>query len=263
MEEKQSHLHKVNYAELTPAEFRIRMAAAPIAYLPLGTLEFHGEHMPLGSDAIQPAGFFNEIAAEAGGIVLPTLFLGPDRVETVSGSEYYGKDNGNHATLETQQYEPQILTGSAYWIPEELFILLIEGILKQLKRQGFKMLVAHGHGPSTRQVINHTPEWEAKFGVRIFNLWGSENDDWNGFMSDHGAMLETSVVMKYRPDLVHIENLPEDPTQWPTGIRGYDPRIYASAEKGIEIVKIQKERILNKLGSALDQLKDQSEIKNE
>ncbi len=255
MQQYSNQMQKVTYAELTPAEFRTRLAAAPVAYLPLGTLEFHGEHMPLGSDAIQPAGFFKEVATEAGGIVLPPLFLGPDRVESVSGAEYYGKDNGNHSSLEKQQYEPQILTGSAYWIPDELFLLMIEGILKQLKRQGFKIMVAHGHGPSTRQVINHTPKWEAEFGIRIFNLWGSENDDWNGFMSDHGAMLETSVVMKYRPDLVHMENLPDGPEQWPTGIRGFDPRIYASAEKGAEIVKIQKERILNTLKSTLDQLK--------
>ncbi|MHC4805537.1 MAG: PhoPQ-activated pathogenicity-related family protein, partial [Planctomycetota bacterium] len=32
---------KVLYAELTPQEFRDRIAAAPIAYLPLGTLEWH------------------------------------------------------------------------------------------------------------------------------------------------------------------------------------------------------------------------------
>ena len=255
MHQNTAQIQKVNYAELTPSEFRIRLAAAPIAYLPLGTLEFHGEHMPLGSDAIQPAEFFKEIAAETGGIVLPALFLGPDRVEKVSGDEYYGKDNGNHPGLATQQYEPQILTGSAYWIPDELFILMMEGILKQLKRQGFRILVAHGHGPSTRHVINQAPKWEAEFGIRIFNLWGSENEDWDGFMSDHGAMLETSVVMKYRPDLVRMENLPPEPYQWPTGIRGYDPRTYASTEKGDEIVRIQKERILSTLKSALDQAK--------
>lgn len=246
--------HKVLYAELTPAEFRTRLSEAPIAYLPLGTLEYHGEHMPLGSDGIQPLEFFKEIAAEAGGIVLPPLFLGPDRVETILGAEYYGKDNGNHKSLEKQQYEPQILTGSAYWISEELFILIMKGILKQLKRQGFKILVAHGHGPSTRTVINYTSQWEAEFGIKLFNLWGSENDDWNGFMSDHGAMLETSVVMKYRPELVHMENLSQKSDCWPVGIRGYDPRIHASAEKGDEIVKIQKQRIVDKLIRALNKL---------
>lgn len=74
MKKNQPAKPKVLYEELTPGEFRERMAVAPIAYLPLGTIEWHGEHMPLGSDGIQPFEFFREVAAEVGGIVLPALF---------------------------------------------------------------------------------------------------------------------------------------------------------------------------------------------
>ena len=41
-------IDKVRYAELLPHEFRTRLAQRPVAYLPLGTLEWHGEHLPLG-----------------------------------------------------------------------------------------------------------------------------------------------------------------------------------------------------------------------
>ena len=68
----------VLYTELTPTEFRQRLAQAPIAYLPLGTLEWHGEHLPLGSDGLQSEGFMTRLAERVGGIVLPMLFLGPD-----------------------------------------------------------------------------------------------------------------------------------------------------------------------------------------
>ena len=81
MSEDHSENIKVLYQELTPSEFLERLNHAPVAYLPLGTLEFHGDHLPLGSDAIQPLAFFCELAAEIGGIVLPPLFLGPDRME--------------------------------------------------------------------------------------------------------------------------------------------------------------------------------------
>ena len=243
MPEDQSENSKVLYQELTPSEFLQRLAYAPVAYLPLGTLEFHGDHLPLGSDAIQPLSFFSELAAEIGGIVMPPLFLGPDRMEEVNGVEFYGKDLGNPPHAEKQQYEKQILPGSAYRIPDELFHDIIENILRLLKRQGFKILVAHGHGPSTNLIIRNRQKWEPEFGIKIFHLWGSDNDDEVGFMSDHAGMLETSVVMKYRPGLVHMENLPEDNTIWPRGIRGFDPRIHASREKGEEIVRIQKLRI--------------------
>jgi creatinine amidohydrolase len=83
----------LQYLELTPTEFRARLARAPIAYLPLGTLEWHGEHLPLGADAIQSHGFFLRLAAAAGGVVLPPLFLGPDLVKTVEGRVYVGMDH--------------------------------------------------------------------------------------------------------------------------------------------------------------------------
>jgi creatinine amidohydrolase len=246
---------KVLYHELTPGEFLERLAEAPVAYLPLGTLEWHGQHLPLGSDGIQPYCFFQELAAEVGGIVLPPLFFGPDKMEEIDGVEYYGKDLGNNPKFEKQQYKKQMLSGSIYWIPDSLFILLIESILKQLKRQGFKILVAHGHGPSTKQIIKHTASWEKEFGIKLFHLWGTDNDDLHGFMSDHGAMLETSVVMKYRSDLVHMENLPKDPGIWPVGIRGHDPRVYAGKEKGEEIVAINMQRITGILKAELERLK--------
>ncbi|MHA1255309.1 MAG: creatininase family protein, partial [Promethearchaeota archaeon] len=43
---------KVLYIELTPQEFQERLLEAPIAYLPLGTLEWHGRHLPLGADGL-------------------------------------------------------------------------------------------------------------------------------------------------------------------------------------------------------------------
>ncbi|MCJ7647381.1 MAG: creatininase family protein, partial [Candidatus Lokiarchaeota archaeon] len=53
---------KVLYVELNPQEFKQRISEAPIAYLPLGTLEWHGRHMPLGADGLISSGFFIELA---------------------------------------------------------------------------------------------------------------------------------------------------------------------------------------------------------
>ena len=84
---------KVLYSELTPQEFNERITKAPIAYLPLGTLEWHGRHLPLGTDGLISSGFFIELARKVGGIVLPMLFIGPDDVERDEGKEYYGMDS--------------------------------------------------------------------------------------------------------------------------------------------------------------------------
>ncbi len=246
---------KVLYAELTPQEFRDRIAAAPIAYLPLGTLEWHGEHLPIGSDGLQSYNFFIGLAREAGGIVLPMLFLGPDRAEEVDGRELYGMDTLGEGMPQGKRYKNQQLAGSAYWVPEETFRMIIEATLKQLKRAGFKIVVAHGHGPSTGFFQKNIPQWKEKFGLETFVCWGSEYDSQGkGIMVDHAAMNETSLVMALRPELVQMYRLPKDPNSWPVGVGGRDPRKFASAELGREIIKLQTERMAQILRQALVKL---------
>ncbi|MCL2664474.1 MAG: creatininase family protein, partial [Defluviitaleaceae bacterium] len=125
----------VYYEELTPNEFRARIVEMPVAYLPLGTLEWHGEHLPLGADGLQSRGFFSALAKKIGGIVLPMLFLGPDRQAEIGGKEYYGMDtfaeDASKAYVPPAPYHvPQTaekgklpmaaqLPGSAYWIEQE------------------------------------------------------------------------------------------------------------------------------------------------
>jgi creatinine amidohydrolase len=242
---------KVLYEELTPTAFRERLAEAPVAYLPLGTIEWHGEHLPLGSDGLQSREFFTLLAREAGGIVYPMLFMGPDRKEVVNGEELYGMDIHYGSESDRKYYPNQQLDGSSYWIEEEDFKVLMEAILKQVSRSEFRVLVAHGHGPSTGFLIDHTEEWEEKYGLKILNCWGYLDKEGMGIMVDHAAMNETSLVMALRPELVKMEYLPADTSTWPVGVGGKDPRLWASPDKGREILSIQKERMVNLITEAL------------
>ena len=252
---KKHSSEKVLYAELTPQEFRERIAAAPIAYLPLGTLEWHGEHLPIGSDGLQSYGFFIHLAREVGGIVLPMLFLGPDRMRKVDGRELYGMDTLGKGMPEEKRYKNQQLAGSAYWVPEETFRTIVEATLKQLRRAGFRIVVGHGHGPSTNFFRKHAAEWKQKFGLETFVCWGSEFDRQGmGIQVDHAGMNETSLVMALRPELVQMERLPEVSDSWPVGVGGKDPRIHASGELGRKIIAIQTERMTKILREALANL---------
>ena len=243
---------RVTYLELTPDEFRKRLAAAPIAYLPLGTLEWHGEHLPLGSDALQSQGFFRHLAREVGGIVLPPLFLGPDLHEEVEGKDYYGMDfyhrpGGGHRQLD----------GSAYWVSSDLFVAMLESILRLLARAGFRIVVGHGHGPSTRTFLERAPEWQDRFGLRLLTCWRTEETDWHaeddglGIQTDHAGANETSLMLALHPELVRMERLPEDPDEWPEAVLGKDPRAHASAEVGWQAIRLQGERMARLLRKEL------------
>jgi len=100
----------VFYEELRPDEFLERVRRCPIAYLPLGTLEWHGRHLPLGADGLQARGVFELLARRVGGVVMPMLFLGPDSTHVgQDGVEYIGMDY-----LSFEEGHPQQLAGSAY-----------------------------------------------------------------------------------------------------------------------------------------------------
>jgi creatinine amidohydrolase len=137
-----------------------------------------------------------------------------------------------------------------------IIILLINSIFKQLQRAGFKIVVAHGHGPSTGQVVKYTQEWLDKYNLTVLNCWGSEFDtDGMGIQVDHAAANETSLVWALRPELVQMDRLSKVPEELPIAVSGKDPRIHANQEKGEKIIKIHLERmskilndILNKIG---------------
>ena len=229
---------KVLYEELTPAEFSARLSDCPVAYLPLGTIEWHGSHLPLGSDGLQSEEFFKRLALEVGGVVLPKLFIGPDGYDTlINGREYYGMDCGG-VFSEQCDYEIQQLTGSAYWVPDSTFDLMMNGIMKQLSRAGFKIVIAHGHGPSTNYIDSHAHEFKNRYNLTVMNCWSNDSADLC-LMCDHAGTNETSIMMYLRPELVKMINLPQDTTTWPLGMLGKDPRIHASRESGKSIVDFE------------------------
>lgn len=235
---------KVLYEELTPSEFSSRIDKCPVAYLPLGTLEWHSFHLPLGSDGIQSQEFFKRLATEVGGIVLPSFFLGPDNDTIINGIEYYGMD------CSQPSYPIQKLTGSAYWVNDSTFDVIINSVMKQLSRAGFKIVVAHGHGPSTHYIEHHSREFKDRYNLKVMNCWGSDSSDLC-LMCDHAAANETSLMMYLRPDLVKMEYLPKNLDRMPLGTAGKDPRIHASKKFGRSIIDFEIKkmsiRIINEL----------------
>ncbi|MCC6857734.1 MAG: creatininase family protein [Bryobacterales bacterium] len=228
---------KVLYAELLPHEFRKRLGARPIAYLPLGTLEWHGEHLPLGSDAIQSEGLMIECARRFGGIVMPPIHLGPDRGRPApGGGMLYGMDYADSTR------PPRQLDGSCYWIPKGLHLQIVDAILEQLKRAGFRAVFADGHGPSRWSWAENLEEREARYGLKLFGVTRDIASQWKSQV-DHAARNETSLMMHFRPHLVDLSQLSPDRSVAPVGVGGQDPRDAGAAygreclEASIELVR--------------------------
>jgi len=231
---------KIHYGELLPHEFEFRLRQRPVGYLPVGTLEWHGPQNPLGADFIQAGAILEGAARRFGGIVLPPLWLGPDAVAPgEQGRPLIGMDIFSNPSRQ--------LPGSLYWISEGLFVQMIEAILVQAGRAGFRCIVAEGHGPSRDAFGRMSKAWARQFGLHLISAadfpgeWATQND--------HAGRNETSILLAVAPELVDMERLTDTRDLRSIGIIGEDPRDSTAAE-GQELL----EKTLQLIGAKLDDL---------
>lgn len=233
----------VDYELLKPREFTQRLTERPVGYLPLGTLEWHGDHCALGADSLQAQELFRRAARRFGGTVFPPLWLGPDRIQTMSdGQTLIGMD------YDETTFPHRALPGSCYWVSKSLFTLILEAILVQVKRAGFRCLVADGHGPSRFAWAENVNAWEEQYGLHLVSATRDFPSDWLAQL-DHAARNETSVLLAVDPNLVDLSRLPAEPSVWPQGVSGEDPRL-SNAEYGNQIL----DRTVELIGAHLDRL---------
>ena len=244
-------MKEVLYERLKPREFIEEIEKCPIAYLPLGTLEWHGVHMPLGADGLQSQSFFELLAQKVGGVVLPKLFLGPDGEAIENGIEYHG--------MERRSYEEghfDHLIGSVYYMPEKQFQDMLDRIVHNLSEMHIKIVVAHGHGPSVKAFAKMKQHFKETYQVDTYDCWELGLDGMEGFMNDHAAANETSITMGLHPELVDMDLLRKEPMM--LGMRGKDPFVYSSHENGMDIVNKNLDKISSFLIEQVSQIQKDS-----
>lgn len=206
-------MSKVCFEEMLPHEMAAAVAAFPVAYVPFGSLEWHGKHLPLGNDTLKAHLLLCQVAERYGGVVVPPLywgFLGPWHPWTNSG------------------------------LGEELTHSLYQRIFECLVEVGFRAVIGvTGHDvPEQREAIaKAVAAIKANGGATGFAMMEGDYYDLTEDRMDHAAHWETSLLMHLRPELVDMaqivnEDLDSDEGRQEAGIYGKDPRQFASAELG-------------------------------
>ena len=113
---------KTNYEEMFPNEFKQALNKNPLAFLPLGSMEYHGYHNALGLDALKAWKICQMVAKRIGGIFFPPLYLGVDAWPDIDLQKYPNK-----------QFD-------CYHIDSELYQEILEQYFYRMKRIGFKHL---------------------------------------------------------------------------------------------------------------------------
>jgi creatinine amidohydrolase len=176
---------KYKYEEMMPVEFLEAVERMPVFIVPTGLLEWHGDHLPLGLDALKSHAICLKLAEKlGGGIVLPPNYYGRPGYSRYAGT----------------------LTFS-----DALMNLLFTELCDQLRKVGAKVitLITGHYGPCQVDFLKYfahnymmehpevtliaKPEYE---GVTI-----------NGVIpQDHAGKWETSMFWYLHSELTHMEN---------------------------------------------------------
>lgn len=156
-----------------------------IAFIPLGTIEWHGNHLPIETDFLVAQKICEIMSVKTKGYVLPPIYLGTDR-ERKRGSR---KFIGMNARL-GKEFE-----GSLYYLNPNVLLKMIEGLINNLLKQGFnKIYLITGHGGSKHIEILEKIEKKYK-NVVLFNPYKNTS-----IHAGHADEYETSLFWACYPE---------------------------------------------------------------
>lgn len=194
-------MSKVQFEEMFPWEIAQALARAPICYLPLGTLEWHGEHNAVGLDAIKAHAVCVQAARLSGGVVVPPLYWATDSREELG--------DGHYLTGGVEHGERYHVPGNMFWLRPETYHNLLLDVYEAMRRRGVRaIVVVAGHWsrhtlPTIRasgeQFLTQHPE------IKWLLLTDQEVSSDLGYPHEHAAGGETSLLMATRPDLVAMD----------------------------------------------------------
>lgn len=236
---------EVRLERLRPAEVDAALALASVAWVPLGALEFHAPHLPIGTDGFTAHGLLTQAAERVGGVVLPWSYL----------------TLGTLRFPWSLRFERQLVEGA------------LRDTLLQLADDGVRVLVVHtGHAPLDlihliKRVCREVAE--ARPAVRTYGLCYLElnaalgtglGTDWPVTV-DHASTMETSWVQALEPSLVDVTTLPEGRDTPITAVYGPNPRVTADPARGAAQLAAAADLLADRVrslatGGTIDPLED-------
>jgi creatinine amidohydrolase len=180
----------VRWDELTATDFPEAVARARgVCALPIGVIEKHGPHLPLGTDVFAARAAAIRAAEREYVVVFPHYYFGQ---------------------IYEARHQPGCVT-----IPPELLTSLLQATCESIARNGLrKIVIVNGHGGNTAwlnyfcQTQLSSPRDYAVYVARRpmdreleAQIKAMRKTDWGG----HADEAETARIMEIRPDLVQFE----------------------------------------------------------
>lgn len=186
--------------------YRDRLAEAPIILLPVGALEQHGPHLPMGCDAILAEAMSARVADALDGLLLPALRYGyKSQARSGGGQLFPGTTSLDGATLTA----------------------MLRDILREVARHGARrVVVVNGHVENqwflTEGIdlaLRDLVPSQGQMKILRCEYWNYTPQDvlesmfdgaFPGVDLEHAALLETSMMLALQPQFVDRDAIPED-----------------------------------------------------
>ena len=215
----------VQYEEMLPHELQSAIKKFSVAYVPVGSLEWHGKHLPYGTDSLIAYGILKRVAQKYGGVVVPPTYWG-----------------------HMKNWKSGCHPGLAPKLVDQLFTEIFEGLVAV----GFKVIIGvTGHGVKEQVAsLVKAAEFITKTGhAKAFAMLEVALNEGNPAVGiDHAALWETAFIMALAPKLVQMKRIAKvkldtDDDMAKAGIWGEDPRIHASKNVGMKAINLMVDAI--------------------
>lgn len=182
-----TNLNEVRAEFLSHEQIEKVMKVSPIVYFPLGALEFHGPHLPIGLDGLTAHGVCVGAARKSGGVVLPTMYQGT---------------GGEHSN-----YPWTIMMPTDTAMAEN-----IRASLNRIQELGASVtVILSGHFADEQRALlaKLSDDWSnnSENTMRVFAT-SMADCDVSPVGPDHAGEFESLMLAALHPELVHIEKLP-------------------------------------------------------
>lgn len=239
-------MEEVRFDRMVPSAICSRRRRLNLAYLPVGSLEWHGSHMPFGTDYYTVTHLAEEAARRFGGVVFPPIYYGDVRYILQECRLEWRKTYCREMDLPVayvaafplqrgSECPTQADDGPAPADPlpfsreeqEKAFTHLIARTLLEIHLYGFRhILLLPGHGPNPRfckaaeAVYRENVLRRSAFGapaktLTVFYIETAKEFEplLKKIGGIHADKWEGSITMVAAPGTVHLDLLPKDPKQ--------------------------------------------------
>lgn len=191
---------------MQPDEIDREKEILSLIYIPIAPLEWHGPHLPFGTDPLNAHRLCLELAGETGGVVHPPLYAGTDIIRSEKAVRRFGFEK--YYRIMGMDF-PGFPVKSFYW-KESVFKNIVTEIVNICQRNGYRYIVLmSGHGGENHTKImtevSHKLTTPMSRVIYFITFWTKKGPMKN---IGHADKYETSLTLRYSPSLVDLNKLP-------------------------------------------------------